>query len=259
MFRHLLWAIVFGLLIASMNSAAAQKPHRQATLKDAPNRGLLVWLEPSDLPDAVRAEVNALIGGSVLGAHATLLDRAKQEALLRRQPAILRCLRDFDCHELHRLDDPAAYALLIDLRGESAVNHVDYRIAASLLDLRNIDIVARTEESCMPCNSIIIAEQVGRMARRMVLESISRPRTNLSVSSNPAGARVLIDGRWVGNTPYEQTLFSGSRSLELRSDGFQPKQQTIELLEGQPLRLKLGLRRAQQSSQATILSAAASK
>jgi hypothetical protein len=44
----------------------------------------------------------------------------------------------------------------------------------------------------------------------------------LFIHSDPPGAQVLLDGRVVGTTPYEEEFYSyGVRSLELRLPGFQ--------------------------------------
>jgi hypothetical protein len=55
----------------------------------------------------------------------------------------------------------------------------------------------------------------------------------LTIRSEPLGAQVILDGRVVGTTPYEETFLSyGVRRLELRLSGFDTK--TIDMHVSRP-------------------------
>jgi len=52
----------------------------------------------------------------------------------------------------------------------------------------------------------------------------------LAVTSDPAGARVTIDGKFVGTTPYEQAYHSyGTRSLDLELAGYTSRHELLDV------------------------------
>ena len=63
----------------------------------------------------------------------------------------------------------------------------------------------------------------------------------LFVNSEPPGAEVILDGRSVGTTPYEETFLSyGVRRLELRLPGYGRHIQLVDLERAEDWRIELG-------------------
>ena len=78
-----------------------------------------------------------------------------------------------------------------------------------------------------------------RLAPKLVANSAP-----LRVSSEPAGAQVLIDGKSVGVTPLAQTLGAATHHVELRLAGFKPWTVDVLVKAGEPQAIgpvKLGL------------------
>lgn len=61
----------------------------------------------------------------------------------------------------------------------------------------------------------------------------------LRVSTEPAGARVYLDGFLLGNAPIEAPVEVGERVLRIEAQGYVPKQQTLKLLTDQNLTVRL--------------------
>jgi formylglycine-generating enzyme required for sulfatase activity len=72
-------------------------------------------------------------------------------------------------------------------------------------------------------------EVVGLGQRQVVTVELSSRRAELEVSSTPAGASVMIDGRDVGPAPASVPLLSGSHSLELRLPGYVAARRVFEI------------------------------
>lgn len=67
---------------------------------------------------------------------------------------------------------------------------------------------------------------------------------DVNVTSEPAGAQVLIAGEVRGTTPLETQVLAGNHAVELRLDGFKPWTTDVQVKAGEPLTLgpvKLGL------------------
>jgi PEGA domain len=60
---------------------------------------------------------------------------------------------------------------------------------------------------------------------------------NITVSSDPTGAEVYVDGKFVGQTPSTIQLPAGSHHIELRSPGKQDWSRDLEVLQGSQLTL----------------------
>ena len=65
----------------------------------------------------------------------------------------------------------------------------------------------------------------------------------LIIESEPSGAEILIDGKWVGNTPYagDNRLDKGAHDVVLRLDGFHDA--PLQIQGGESSRLSVTLRR----------------
>ncbi len=66
----------------------------------------------------------------------------------------------------------------------------------------------------------------------------------VSVSSEPIGAQVLVDGEPRGTTPLETEIVAGNHPIELRLEGFKPWTTDLQIKAGEPVSVgpvKLGL------------------
>ncbi len=128
---------------------------------------------------------------------------------------------------------------------------LDDALAAGLPDLDSGDRGIRRDETAsiatpMPEPAPFVAQEVGasrlRGLRRLILAAIlglvagwlalkpaGPTRGALSVTSDPAGAEVLVAGRTVGYTPWVGTSLPADTPVEvaLRADGFQPWRRSV--------------------------------
>lgn len=77
------------------------------------------------------------------------------------------------------------------------------------------------------------------------------PIGTLSVTSNPAGAQVLVDGQLLGTTPLLVTIGTGQHTVEVRSSGYDSFSTTVNLTSGQTLQVSANL--VAQSRAATVM------
>lgn len=63
----------------------------------------------------------------------------------------------------------------------------------------------------------------------------------LAIKAEPAGAEVRVDGRSMGNAPFEGVLEVGQHQIELRADGFQPWASQVEVVRGERQTLNIVL------------------
>jgi hypothetical protein len=84
----------------------------------------------------------------------------------------------------------------------------------------------------------VVELDVQGMHRRQAVAATLEPDwAPVSVSSAPAGAEVLIDGRVVGASPVELELEQGTYDLELRLRGFNAWRDEIEVVASEPLEI----------------------
>jgi eukaryotic-like serine/threonine-protein kinase len=86
----------------------------------------------------------------------------------------------------------------------------------------------------------------GPDARRQVRANAGAPATpeaRLSISSNPSGASISLDGKLIsGLTPLDHRLNPGDYKIEASFQGYEPQAQRVELQQGQTLKINFVLR-----------------
>jgi tetratricopeptide (TPR) repeat protein len=83
----------------------------------------------------------------------------------------------------------------------------------------------------------LVESLIARLEKRY--EEERRPQ--VTVSSEPTGARVQVDGEARGVTPWSDKLEVGPHRLEVTREGYQPLRRDVELRPGEPLELQLFL------------------
>lgn len=69
------------------------------------------------------------------------------------------------------------------------------------------------------------------------LKTIAR----VSFVSNPAGADIEVDGKFLGSTPAELPLTLGLRMIRVSKKGFKPYQRTVQVLSGGAQKISVDL------------------
>jgi hypothetical protein len=69
------------------------------------------------------------------------------------------------------------------------------------------------------------------------VESGTKPQ--LTITSEPTGAEIEIDGEFIGNTPTTVTAKEGSVTVKVKRAGFQPWERTLKLNPGDKVRMPM--------------------
>lgn len=205
--------------------------------------GLLLSLGPDSLPGALKSEISAAVAAAAKQEHSVLLGSDKQAALLRSKALLTNCLEHNDCHEPLLRDVGVSYVLSVQVETGRADRASPCLVKAALLDVRTHDVSASAEEACTAADGSGAAPQVGALAARLLQSTAVRPRGGMAVTSTPAGAKVLADGRWLGVTPLQQEAFAGARVIEVQYDRYLPYKETVQVEPNQTAALNAVLQR----------------
>lgn len=160
--------------------------------------GLVLLLQPATLPNALRDSITAVVAKAAKQEHSVLLGSDRQAALVRSPSALMRCIEAGDCHEALFRDEQVSYVL--SLRVESGSNGAQGAclLRAALLDARTRDLSARAEENCASLDATRLSARVAALTAKLLQGTAMRPRGGMTVVSTPEGAKVFVDGRWLG-------------------------------------------------------------
>ncbi len=76
-------------------------------------------------------------------------------------------------------------------------------------------------------------------------EARASSTVKLSVSSNPEGADIDLDGSFVGNTPSELSIAPGDHTVVITKSGFLPWQRTLKVTTGSTVQISAGLEKGE--------------
>lgn len=110
----------------------------------------------------------------------------------------------------------------------------DYEIVIEILDVRTREVVARTSEPCEVCGLEEARDMIERQVA-VVSEKLDRlrvRRTQLTVTSEPPGARVFVDRRIVGKTPLQSDVVGGSHLIDVEHPGYVRATHRIDAVGG---------------------------
>jgi hypothetical protein len=128
-----------------------------------------------------------------------------------------------------------------------------YTISMRMIDVGSAEIVATVNEDCSCLIEEFIAQSVPAVVRKMIRKldiPVSEAQKAaqvasaiLNVSTSPQGARLSLNGKVMGTTPYNNTHINpGIYTLRLELDGFAPKEESIVLNATSPLELSYALK-----------------
>lgn len=191
--------------------------------------GMLLVLQPTNLPSLVRDSITESVAAAAKAEHSVLLGIDKQSTLRRGLPQIARCMDLGDCHEPIFQEGLVSYVLSVRIEHGIADQAGTCTLYAALLDTRTLDISAKAEESCTAADTKLLTTRISAVTSRLLQETTARARGSLAVTSVPAGAKVLLDDRWLGVTPLQQEAFAGTRTVEVQLDRYSPQKQTVQV------------------------------
>jgi len=118
------------------------------------------------------------------------------------------------------------------------------------INVRSATVVARSSRNIEGSVNELMRSLPGAVAELFDLEAGSSPKTAelpttgvLIVRSEPQGADVLIDGRWVGGSPLEKSFKVGEHKLGVSIRGYKSQERMVSVLPGETTELVFELER----------------
>ncbi len=120
-----------------------------------------------------------------------------------------------------------------------------YVLNLELVNGNNGQVVGSNRERCEICGMDEVGEKMSLAAAalRSRLEALVRAPSRFVVRTRPEGARVLLDGKPVGQTPMELTLTAGAHKLRLHMEGYDAAERDLTTVSGVDENLELDLLR----------------
>lgn len=224
-------AVVVAVALAS-NTASARAPA-------PPAKGtVLAWpiVMDAEIEPAAKAELGAAVrtGLDRASVASVSLDPAKAEAAAS--------CADTSCVSAIARDSGARWVV-------QPVLHVDdrnWRIEASLLDVRDGSILGKVDATCELCGNAEVAEELAHQIATLAgkLARLEPEPAQLVLRSEPDGAEIEIDGRALGRTPKTLRLAEGRHRVVVRKPGFTTVARSVDLVGGVDETLALELSRS---------------
>jgi hypothetical protein len=115
-----------------------------------------------------------------------------------------------------------------------AVEEKDFKLSMEVFDGSDGALIASVEDTCGLCGQAEVAEMAEDLAStlRSKLDALAKAPPVIMVTSDPAGAKVSIDGEAVGTTPVELEIPEGKHVVKIERAGFVTQERTITTVSG---------------------------
>lgn len=130
-----------------------------------------------------------------------------------------------------RAKSAVVFAQVSVTAGETALDRT-VTLTAYWLD-KGRDAIAERRQ-CERCTDVTLRKTADELMAALTGAGSGSGRGLLKVESTPSGADVLVDGKRVGITPFEQPLPLGDHRLVVQAPGRNPAARRISLKKGQP-------------------------
>ncbi|HRI49772.1 MAG TPA: PEGA domain-containing protein [Pseudomonadota bacterium] len=200
---------------------------------------LLVLLDQSALAPGAESRLLKAIAAAAQREHLVVVS-APPAAEPATQPGGCRESRECLAALAQRAD--AAYVLDARVSGPPPpLEAGDWQLDLRLLSAATGELATSRTLSCAACSAARAAELAQtELADALALAS-ARPRGELVVNSEPAGAAVYSAGQRLGTTPYRRAAWTGDKQLELRRDGYRIWTGRAAIEEARPTTLSIKL------------------
>jgi hypothetical protein len=218
---------------------ASSAPARPAPVEASPAEGPRVAFRVIVLP---RQEGDALPASIDTSLRESLRDGLRAGGAAPVQPATIDLASCTDAACLGRLR--AAFGVRYAVRARFAAVDRDYTLRLELLDT-SAAVVAEFDDRCALCGLTEARARVAEGATRLVAEQVAladapSPPT-LSITVDPPGAAITLDGAPIGRAPLTPTVTAGAHTLRIDAPGHLSTTRTVQLRPGEALDLQLRL------------------
>ena len=220
-----------------------------AVLIDGQTEGWAAVREPSDslrLLDAIRT------GLAAKRAAAVRSDR-QSEAL--RRPEFARCEQSPECQARLGQHLRAAYVLSF---GPPRIDSspLSSALPVRLIDTRTRQVAAERSVECPSCTAPVRAVRIGTAVYELLATALLRPRGTLSITSQPPGAALRLNGEPRGPAPLQAEVFAGVYEIVAEQPGYGSSRTSLEVLPGQRATAELRLASTAPAARASLPPAA---
>jgi hypothetical protein len=219
---------------------------------------LLAAVVQAAAPPATVAEpviiAPAVIHGELNDAVGERLEASLREAVRRSNIEVVKVSEDLGRRAADCADASCRAELTKKARAEFlliteiTVDDKDYQLLLTLYAGSGAE-VARLQETCALCGlaeAVDLMTDLGaRMGRKVDL--LGRAAF-VEIRTQPAGARVLVEGELVGTTPLELPLEPGTHRLHIERAGYIDLWRRVEVVAGETSELDVELQRAPSKS-----------
>lgn len=187
--------------------------------------------------------------GELNEAVAKQLDDSLREAVRKSDHRIVK-VSEKAARRAATCEDDKCRAALIEktdakflLVPEITLDDKDYHMRLTLYAASG-GKAARLEETCSLCGLVEAAELMADLGARMgrKVDVVTRAAF-VEIRSEPAGAKILIDGELVGTTPLELPVDAGVHQLRIEMSGRIGIRRKIDVVAGEATRLDFELQR----------------
>lgn len=150
------------------------------------------------------------------------------------------CLADPTCQRRLAEKFGADYVLAVKAtRGASGPKNVGLEL--ELFDVAVGAAAGTRTGGCDGCTPEVAAGKLAEAATALISAAAEHGRGDLEVTSEPADAEVLLDGKLVGRTPLKKVVFVGKYDLEVRRGDLHGAPQQINVGPSEPVRVAVNL------------------
>ena len=214
--------------------------------------GVLLITEPSNLEPALALSVRRAVSEAAGQQNAVLVTPETQADTLARRPELLGCLDQLRCQEQVAHQTAAQFVLRLSLKAPAtgaggatgsggAKKGGAFQFSGELLDVDVGVVSVQATQSCGECNLKRGMQMLSEMIQEMLRQAATRPRGTIKITSEPSGAQVEVDGRLLGETPYQRDSFVGAREVVVSKPGFAAHRATANVEDGQTAELTVPL------------------
>ncbi|MFO0577086.1 MAG: PEGA domain-containing protein [Polyangia bacterium] len=220
-----------------------------AVLIDGPTEAWAAVREPADSPrllDAIR---------TALAAKRSAAVRSERQGEALRRPEFARCEQSPECQARLGQLLHATYVLSF---GPPRVDSspLSSALPLRLLDTRTRQVAAERSVECPSCTAPVRAVRIGTAVYELLATAMSRPRGTLSITSQPPGAALRLNGEPRGPSPLQAEVFAGVYEIVAEQPGYVPSRTSLEVQPGQSATAELRLASAAPAAPPSLAPAA---
>lgn len=200
---------------------------------------LILIEEAGQGADAVPRELRSAIELEIRRAHYAPLS---QKAALLRAPGAGACLKEPSCLGELVTKNEAEGLLRMRVQAPRPGAAPQWLVELDLVDGTILDSAASERIQCAGCAPGELGARAGAAVGPLIERARARPRGTLRITSQPAEAEVWRGQQRVGLTPYQQPVFAGDHSIEIRRAGYLGERFSVSVSDGAVATREVSLR-----------------